>query len=952
MTFRTVPISAEVAEIGTLVHLSNKQIADDGKGGSRTALTNGISIKNNENMMSKKTITSFNNEIKGAEIPLVLPFAKISKADLPRVGGKGANLGEMTQAGFLVPPGFCVTTAAFQQFMAGCDDVDALYASLERVGAEDIEAAREVGTAVRQTLARVAIPTAVADAVLSSWRLMEETASFAVRSSATAEDLPDASFAGQQDTYLNVRGADALLEAVRNCWVSLFTDRAILYRNQNGYSHREVKLSVVIQQMVLSEVSGILFTADPVSNHRHIASIDASYGLGEALVAGLVSADLYRVDKRTDEVVEVKVGDKQLAIRPLLDGGTIHETITGDARTGQVLTDAQAVELAQVGTRIESHYGKPQDIEWAMVDSKIYILQARPITSLFPLPKPTPKDDVLHTYISINHAQVMTDPMSPMGISMWKMMLIFGKTDLHEYNNHVCAAGGRMYADLTPMLRHPLSRRALPKILMVADPLIAGALKTAIKNPALHKKNGPRTTTYGLLRWIGPLFAGGVRLAFLSHPEGVTEGLTAWADQNLAKFRARIEAAEPGAARLEAVKKMLPNLFETLIRHVPPFLAAGMISSVILQKLAERFGDLKDADDVVRGLSGNVTTEMDLAVGDLADSVRRSPELVAHFQANSPMAALQTAVSVRGGSEFLVAWEQFMAKYGMRGPSEIDISRLRWREESSSLIQVMQGSMQNKESGTHRKHHADLMAAGKAAGERIVTAVRPGLLGAIRAKLAKRMVRAARAYMAVREHPKYFMIQMLWDVKQIVLANAQTLVAQGRMDDVQDVWYLDFIELIDVLKRPQEPIRARISHRKAEMARFHKMPPPRVITSDGEIPIVQYDLSKLPDGALPGSSVSTGVVEGIAKVVTDPTKDLLSPGEILIAPFTDPGWTPLFINAAGLVMEVGGLMTHGSVVAREYGIPAVVGVLNATEKIQTGQYIRVQGDLGYVEILD
>ncbi|MCP5096740.1 MAG: phosphoenolpyruvate synthase [Chloroflexi bacterium] len=899
---------------------------------------------NNPISLNKKTIET--------PMPLVLPFTQISSADLARVGGKGANLGEMTQAGFPVPPGFCVTTAAFQQFMAGCDEAEALYASLAGIAAEDVQRTREVGTAVRHTLSQVAMPTAVSEAVLTSWRVLDENASYAVRSSATAEDLPDASFAGQQDTFLNVRGADAMLEAVRNCWISLFTDRAILYRIQNEFSHRDVMLSVVVQQMVLPGISGILFTADPVSNNRYITSIDASYGLGEALVAGLVSADLYRVDKRTNELVTVQVGDKQMAIRPLPEGGTIHETITGDARTAQVLTTAQAVELSQIGARIEAHYGKPQDIEWAIVEDEIFILQSRPITSLYPLPAPAPLDDGLHAYISISHAQVMTDPMSQMGISMWKLLLLFGNTNPHGYNDQVCAAGGRMYADLTSMLRHPLPQRVLPKILMVADPLIAKTLKTVIKNPDLHKGDGARMRLFSLLRWVVPLFGKGVSQAFFGRPEGTIDRLNEFINQALVAFRAEIDAAEPGVARLEVVRDLLRVGFEMMVRKLPPFLAAGMISSTILKKLAAHYGDPKDADDVVRGLSGNVTTEMDLAVGDLADIVRKSPALVTHFQTNDVIVALETAVSIRGGSQFLVAWEKFMAKYGMRGPSEIDVSRLRWKEEPSSLIQVMLGSLQNKEGGTHRKYHADLMAAGEAAGERIVTAVRPGLFGAIRAKIAKRMVRVARTHMAMREHPKYFMVQMLWTVKQIILTNAQTLVAQGRMDDVQDVWYFDLIELIDILKRPKLPIRERIAQRKAEMARFHKMVPPRVITSDGEIPTIEYDMTDLPAGALPGSSVSTGVIEGIAKVVTDPTNELLSPGEILVAPFTDPGWTPLFINAAGLVMEVGGLMTHGSVVAREYGIPAVVGVLEATHKIQTGQRIRVQGDLGYVEILE
>ncbi|HEY0092894.1 MAG TPA: PEP/pyruvate-binding domain-containing protein, partial [Archangium sp.] len=241
--------------------------------------------------------------------PLILPFEHISAAELPRVGGKGANLGEMARAGFPVPPGFCVTTAAFDAFLAGCGELPALYAELEALDGKDVEAARRAAESMRAALGRAPLPPTVAEAVLATWRELGTEASWAVRSSATAEDLPDASFAGQQDTYLNIRGADALLDAVRRCWVSLFTDRAVLYRARSGFGHRGVKLSVVVQRMVLPEVSGILFTADPITGRRGAVSTDAGFGLGEALVSGLINADLYKVDKETGALLEVHVGD-------------------------------------------------------------------------------------------------------------------------------------------------------------------------------------------------------------------------------------------------------------------------------------------------------------------------------------------------------------------------------------------------------------------------------------------------------------------------------------------------------------------------------------------------------------------------------------------------------------------------------------------------------------------
>ena len=350
----------------------------------------------------------------------------------------------------------------------------------------------------------------------------------------------------------------------------------------------------------------------------------------------------------------------------------------------------------------------------------------------------------------------------------------------------------------------------------------------------------------------------------------------------------------------------------------------------------------------MRGLSGNVTTDMDLAVGDLADAARQSPELVDHLQAGGE---LETAVSLPNTSPFFTTWQQFLNTYGMRGPSEIDISRPRWQDDPSSVLRMVIGNFGYANEGTHRQHHQELAQEGAAAGERLATAVNHGLLGSLKAKWVRRLVRVSRNLMPIREHPKFLLIQLYDSVRTAVRAAAQILQRQGRLNDLEDIWYVTLLELIDILEDETNDPRPLIAQRQADMRHFHKLTPPRIITSDGEMPIVHYSRDDIPDGALAGSPVSAGVVEGKARVVLDPAHETVNPGEILVAPFTDPGWTPLFINAAGLVMEVGGLMTHGSVVAREYGIPAVVAVPEATQRIQTGQNLRVHGDGGYVEIL-
>jgi pyruvate,water dikinase len=886
--------------------------------------------------------------------PLVLPFSAISTADLPIVGGKGANLGEMTQAGFPIPPGFCVTTTAFQQFMAAYPQANELYCELESLGTDDFAAVRLAGERLRAAITAVPIPSTIREAILTAWQEAGTQHSYAVRSSATAEDLPDASFAGQQDTFLNIRGADKLLDSVHRCWVSLFTDRAILYRAQNHFSHREVLLSVVIQRMVLPQVSGILFTADPVSGHRHITSIDASYGLGEALVAGLVTPDLYKVDERTSQVIDRQIGDKQMAIRPLPEGGTIHEPITGEARTQPVLTDAQAIALAQIGSSIEKHYGRPQDIEWCLQDGQIFIVQSRPITTLYPLPRPAPDDGSFRVYFSLSHAQVMTDPMPPLGSSIWRILFSIGKSSRPlDENPYLCEAGGRLYVDLTPILHAHLPRRLLPRFLTVADPLSAQMLGQIIQRPEFDARP-PRVTgrSWDLIRWIAPVVQQGMLNMWWREPDDAVHRANQQISDLFAAIQTQLAAAQPGPERLRTARQILGSLLTQAVMKMAPYLMGGIVSQQLLLRIAKNHDMTREAEATMRGLSGNVTTEMDLAVGDLADAARQSPELVALLQDGDTEAALQTAVSDPSAQPFQQAWQQFLHNYGMRGPSEIDISRPRWRDEPGSVLRMVAGSLGYAEAGAHRAHHQKMAAEGQAAGERLTTAVRHGLLGAFKAKLVRRLVRVGRNYMPVREHPKFLLIRVFGLVRTAVLEAAQILHDQNRLQAIEDVWYLTLPELIDVLENESDDPRPRISQRQTDMVRYRKLAPPRVITSDGEMPTAQHSRDNIPDGALAGSAVSAGVVEGIARVVLDPNKETLNPGEILVAPFTDPGWTPLFINAAGLVMEVGGLMTHGSVVAREYGIPAVVAVPEATTRIKTGQCLRVHGDGGYVEILD
>ena len=372
----------------------------------------------------------------------VLGFEKIDRAQIAVVGGKGANLGELSRIeGISVPDGFCVTTEAFRRVIGELPEVAECLEELALLEPEDRETIRVRSARIRRVIEECVLPGGLAAEITDAVAGLGETHPCAVRSSATAEDLPTASFAGQQDSYLNIVGPREILRHIVMCWASLFTERAVTYRLRNGFDHRKVQMAVVVQRMVFPRAAGILVTADPITSNRKVASVDAGFGLGEALVSGLVNADVYKV--RDDVVVERAIATKERAVVAAPAGGTHIVEIEPERREKPVLTDAEVVRLVRLGRTVEAHFGSPQDIEWCWEDDDFSIVQSRPITTLFPIP--VAEDDNLHIYISVGHQQMMTDAMKPLGLSFWKTVS----------PGHMRDAGGRLFADATRAIGRP-----------------------------------------------------------------------------------------------------------------------------------------------------------------------------------------------------------------------------------------------------------------------------------------------------------------------------------------------------------------------------------------------------------------------------------------------------------------------------------------------------------------
>jgi phosphohistidine swiveling domain-containing protein len=876
--------------------------------------------------------------------PFILSFSDINARDLGLVGGKGANLGEMTNAAFPVPPGFCLTTTAFQQFIADNPQADALYARLASLNAADLENVREVGEQVRQALLEMPVPAEIADAIRQAWQEADAQAAYAVRSSATAEDLPDASFAGQQDTYLNIIGEEALLDAVKRCWVSLFTDRAILYRVQNNFDHRDVQLSVVVQKMIMSEKSGTLFTVDPLTGHRHTLSMDASFGLGEALVSGLVTPDAYRVDKRTMTIIERQISEKEIAIYPEKNGGTRQETLDADKRNQAALTDEQILALAEMGTKVEAHYGSPQDIEWAISEGKVYLLQARPITSLFPIDGLKSPDDSLHIYFSMGHQQNMTDAMAPLSISTMQNIIPLGRKETGG-STVLVENAGRMFIDLTPILRHPILRKGMLNGVSMLDALAPQALQIAMQRPEFQQPNNLRfsfSTLKAAFGFIGQLMDALWKRDYTGFLPEVNGRISAYNE----KTKSKLAQASSGKEQAEIMVDAFQSAYLLLLSWAAP-LIAGVATTRILPRLGRNLLSAEELDALTLGLPGNVVTEMNLALGDLADIARRSPELVNLFDnlGNDSALWLEKAAKLESSTAFMDALELFLAEYGARGLSEIDLMAPKWYEEPISLLKVIASYLQ-KEAGSHRAQEQKLVEAREKATEKLLSRSR-----GLKKHLAKRLIYVMENGSILREHHKFAVIQVLRVAKEMLKKMAAELVDADKLLQPDDIYFLNWFELIQIWDAEPGKYTQVATERHKAFPSYQKMTPPLVITSDGETPIVKYEVADAPEDALLGNPVSIGVYEGVVHIIHNPQTETLEPGEILVAKFTDPGWTPLFINAGALIMEIGGAMTHGSVVAREYGIPAIVGVRDAMTKLKTGQYVRVDGNRGIVEVI-
>lgn len=871
----------------------------------------------------------------------VLDFNDVDKTDIKIVGGKGANLGELSKIESVrVPTGFFVTTEAYKKATDNNEELNLLLNRLSLLKADDRENIREISSKIRKLIEDIPIPKDVAKAVTYRLKQIGEQEFYAVRSSATAEDLPTASFAGQQDTYLNITGKEAVLKHISKCWASLFTDRAVVYRLQNSFSHNKVFLSVIIQKMIFPEASGILFTADPITMNRNVISIDAGFGLGEALVSGIVSADNYKV--RSGRIIDKKISAKELAIYALKEGGTEKREISAGQRSRQTLTDEQILELEKIGRQIETHFKSPQDIEWGLYENHFYIVQSRPITTLYPVPEV--HDGRIHVYISLSHQQMMTDPIKPLGVSFFQSQ--FEEVPLTQI-------GGRLYFDLS----HDLSSRIKQKAIIIGldkiDPLVSNAVKGLVKRKDFVKSLSREGKMFSVLNKgylsLG-LFTQIIKIYHKNDPS-VLKTLMSRNEVGIRELSQKMEnlSGEELIAFIKEEKQIKKAIYDPQSMGA---VYAGVLSQIWINRYMEKWLGEKNAADVLsKSASNNITSEMGWELLDVADVVRQYPAVIEYFKHAEDKTFFDDLKSLEGGNAAAESIKIFLKKYGMRCPGEIDITKPRFYEQPTTLIPTILNNIKNFEPGAHNARKEQGLLEVKQKEQDLLTRLekRPG--GKRKVKKTKKKISTFRNFTGYREYPKYIMVGYYWVIKQALLKEADRLVQKNVIREREDIYYLSLEELHEVI-RTNSLKSGIIEKRKEEYEIYEKLTPPRAITSEGEIVSGEYDRDNIPKDALAGIPASSGIYEGRARVILKMEDADLEEGDILVTPFTDPSWTPVFVSIKALVTEVGGMMTHGSVVAREYGLPAVVSVENATKLIQDGQKIRVNGSEGYIEILE
>ncbi|PGH26764.1 hypothetical protein AJ80_01528 [Polytolypa hystricis UAMH7299] len=896
----------------------------------------------------------------------ILSFSEPGSTDKAIVGGKGCNLSLLTQAGFPVPPGFSVTTTAYRQFMDSSgltSKVLTIVNSIDYNSADDVE----TKTAnVREMMMQTPVPLEMVSEITSHYAKLGDSPYVAVRSSGTAEDLAEASFAGLHDTLLDIRGPEALIDAVRECWSSLWSARATSYRQRNSFDHSQVDLSVVVQRMVSSEASGVLFTGNPMTTATDEIVINSSWGLGEAVVSGIVNPDnLLLKNGDTLHVIERSLGSKEQTIRrdPSKHQGTLTEATLEAHRARFSLGDEQAIKLARLGLRVQEYYmGFPQDIEWGIEDNKFYLLQSRPITGVeFSWDAELEEWQMFPDLNGTTWTRSLADENWTGAISP----LMYSIRGFSWAQGHECAA--ELWGN--PKLQHKRYWKFHKA--------------TVYYNCDLERDIVKET--------IPPAFRGGL-LANLpaSWHEEVAEATFSWL--GYLKIYARVEALRPQLYKgFDLQKNKWYKKFATEGKGMPRdqlnelsdrelkryvnhqldvedeytrdmwtwFFINARDMLTLLSLLLHHWYDSEDKTAFQAIMTGtpraSETMKANHMLWELSQMIHKSSVLTEKFQTSQDGAAfLESCKEAEDGKAFLTYYREFLDLYGQRGMPDRDIWFERRCEDPSIDYRSLQAMLKTPDAPDPQDKEHEMNKQREAFADKVIAKIQRSTLGLFKAELFKVVLDWCVEFVITRDDERNFLDHCTLSIRWGFMEIGQRLTEYGLFESTDDVWFLSKQELYHVWDtRIVTPLaRAKITARRRDFHRMLKRETPLPLYLVGSAAADLDTSESAADGVHKGIGTAKGKVTATARVVRQ-LKDIgrVKEGDILVVNSTDPGWTPVFHIVSGIVLETGGILSHGSCLAREYGLPAVQ-LGRAMELIPDGASVTVNGDAGTVTVVE
>lgn len=859
------------------------------------------------------------------------------------VGGKGYSLIKMAKAGLAIPPGFVLSVAFFAPWLETLKSTQAW----QQYAKSGYDPNNDNILEIKAHCSKLSFTEVQQTALDSALSLHPDIQLFAVRSSSPEEDLSGASFGGIYETVLGVT-PHTLLNAIKTAFASCLDPRVFIYKKEQGFKTDDFSIAVVIMEQIASEVAGVGFSVDPITNDYDLAVFSSNWGLGETVVAGLASPDLFTVDKVKNEIIEKQVGAKEMSIWLLPDGGT--EERPDPRQDDMTLSADQILALNHEIGEIEKLYGCPMDIEWAFANNRLYLLQARPITTYIPLPRgmETSPTDPRRLYLDITLCvQGLEKPLSAMGSDFIHhflsnlMKVIMGTDKLLDINSGILyTVDGKMYLNLSKaftLFDKKAIAEHLKKMDMISSQIISELKPTAYQDTKKLKLPKLRIF-FRMYDFVFKCLTAKYRIKQLEKRY----------QSAVQKMELKIDKTLSLNTPLSTQIKHLQKDFAYFLAHeiIPAFVIGMRAGTKIKTLFSEEAKNNPEArlhlDNVSRSLPHNITIDMGLAIYELSSLLSKKD-----FSTQTDL--IEAFHHKHLPTKFYDLWHQFMNQYGARGAEEFDIASTRYIDHPSMLLNQVfamldcekEHSPQNIYNNSKKRReeaYCYLLGLAEQKGRRFVNQFKSNYALMV-------------AFGGYRENHKFFLIKLIGKIRQRLLEKAEHWVKIKKLADKDQVFDLTLRDLSALEAGEIDNLQSCIEQNTIQIRRLEKVKrTPHIIDSRGKV--LSPKKAPLKENEIGGQAISTGTVKGYVKVLHTPDEKPLLTNEILVARATDPGWTPLFVNASAIVLEVGGMLQHGALVAREYGKPCVAGVQHATQVLKDGDYIEIDGTTGIIRILE